>query len=297
MRQNHEQSVADGNWEWDPEPVEQVRREKEKHRDSEDLAGLSEILEHVILKASHFPLEFIQNAEDEKSTKAGFYLYDSALLIFNDGRPFRIESDRNDIKGFCSIGVSQKYKKGIGFLGVGAKTIFTITKKPWLLSGRYNFSIENMLYPSPRDELPPFPLTVLNRIDHFPQRGAIFYSPLLPDPDGKCDSNKICQILGGLDQSVIMFLDKVETIEVRDFRNNGEGVKFTRKDIESYVSDKAGNVGAYNCKKIQISTQRMGDPENSDIQTSEWIVGSLNMTKSVRAKLRGYRSRFRSIRI
>ena len=98
--------------EWDHKAIVDVRTEKERHRESEDLEGMQDILESVILKTSHLPLEFIQNAEDEKSSIAGFHLHDSALIMYNDGYPFRIEEGRNDIKGFCSIGVSQKYKKG-----------------------------------------------------------------------------------------------------------------------------------------------------------------------------------------
>lgn len=277
MKFNTSHTAISNKWSWDPKPVEDVRREKEKHRDSEDLEGLKDILENVILKASHFPLEFIQNAEDEESLKVGFYLYDLGLVIYNDGKPFRIENERNDIKGFCSIGVSQKYKKGIGFLGVGAKTIFTITKRPWLVSGKYNFTIEDMLYPSPHRELPPFSSDVIKRIDGFPRRGAIFYSPLLPDDKGKCGTDRIGEILNELDQSVIMFLNAIKTIEVKDSRDGKAGITFTRKDIEFYVRGDINKIGAYTCKKIQIRTESTNSHNNSETKTSEWIVGSLNV--------------------
>lgn len=284
MKSDASHIAISNKWSWDPKPIEDVRREKERHRDSEDLEGLKDILENVILKASHFPLEFIQNAEDEESSKTGFHLYDSGLVIYNDGRPFRVEKERNDIKGFCSIGVSQKYKKGIGFLGVGAKTIFTITKKPWLVSGRYNFTVEDMLYPSPRRDLPPFSSDLLRRIDRFPHRGAVFYSPLLPDVNGKCGADKIGEILSELDQSVIMFLNFINTIEVRDFRNVGESITFNRKDVEFYVKDDVSRIGAYTCKKIQICTETAGNHEMGQGDTNEWVVGSLNINVSEGAK-------------
>lgn len=61
--------------EWDNAAVEAVKEKKDRHKDSEDLEGMQDILESVILKSSHLPLEFIQNAEDEESSKIGFQLY------------------------------------------------------------------------------------------------------------------------------------------------------------------------------------------------------------------------------
>ena len=269
---------------WDNKAVDDVREEKDRYKRSEDLEGMQDILESVILKTSHLPLEFIQNAEDEESPVIGFHLHDSALLIYNDGRPFRIETDRNDIKGFCSIGVSQKYKKGIGFLGVGAKTVFTITKKPWVVSGKYNFTVENMLYPSPQQEFPPFSSEILGKITGFPQRGALFYSPLIPSTDGKRNAAEITEILGNLDQSVIMFLDSVKTVEVKDLRSNGKTVTFRRSPIESYIEDDASRLGSFTCKKVQISSEKTEDSENSEINTNDWIVGNLNINISDEAK-------------
>ncbi|GAI26252.1 unnamed protein product, partial [marine sediment metagenome] len=240
--------------------------------------------ETVMLKDSHFPLEFIQNAEDEQSCKIGFHLYDSGLIIYNNGKPFRIEKERNDIKGFCSIGVSQKYKKGIGFLGLGAKTIFTITKRPWVVSGKYNFTVQDMLYPSPRKDLPPFSSDVINKIDEFPNRGAIFYSPLLPDNNGKCEASRISEILNGLDQSVIMFLDSIDTVEVEDFRDSGTSVTFSRRDVELYAEDDVDEIGAYICKRIRISTKKSDNQDGNEKNNSEWIVGSLNVNVSGDAK-------------
>lgn len=269
---------------WDNKAIDDVREEKDRYKRSEDLEGMQDILESVILKTSHLPLEFIQNAEDEESSVIGFHLHDSALLIYNDGRPFRIETDRNDIKGFCSIGVSQKYKKGIGFLGVGSKTVFTITKKPWVVSGKYNFTIENMLYPSPRQEFPPISSEIIRKIDGFPQKGALFFSPLIPSTDGKRNADEICEILENLDQSVIMFLDTVKTVEVKDLRNKGKTVSFRQSPIESYVEDDALRLGAYTCKKVQVSTEKTEDSKDREIETNDWIVGNLNIKISDEAK-------------
>ncbi|MBW1802722.1 MAG: hypothetical protein JRJ85_18550, partial [Deltaproteobacteria bacterium] len=270
--------------EWDDKAIVDVLEVKDRHRESEDLEGMQDILESVILKTSHLPLEFIQNAEDEESLSVGFHLYDSALLIYNDGNPFRIENDRNDIKGFCSIGVSQKYKKGIGFLGVGSKTVFTITKKPWVVSGNYNFTVENMLYPTPQHKFPPFSYPIRRKLEDFPQRGAIFFSPLIPRKDGKRDADELRGILGNLDQSVIMFLDSVKTVEIIDLRANGSAVNFTQSPKEFYVEDDIMRLGAFTCKKVQISSERTDGSKKGEVTTSDWIIGSLNIRISDKAK-------------
>lgn len=270
--------------EWDDKAVSDVREEKELYKKSEDLVGMQDILESVILKTSHLPLEFIQNAEDEESSRIGFHLHDSALLIYNDGNPFRVENDRNDIKGFCSIGVSQKYKKGIGFLGVGSKTVYKITKKPWVVSGQYNFDVENMLYPSPRQEFPPHASEIIRKIEDFPQKGAIFYSPLSPSGDGKQNAHGISEVLENLDQSIIMFLESVKTVEVKDVSNKDRTVTFRQTPVEIYVDDDALRLGAYTCKRVQISTERSGGSEKEEIETNEWVVGNLNIRISDEAK-------------
>lgn len=282
MKPNILNNSIDNKWHWDTKPVEEVRRNKEKHRDSEDLEGLQEVLENVILKASHFPLEFIQNAEDEESTKIGFILHKKALVIYNNGKPFRIEKDRNDIKGFCSIGVSQKHKKGIGFLGVGSKTVYKITKEPWLVSGKYNFSIEDMLYPSSQSTLPPHASNVISKIDQFPDKGAIFFSPLLPDDKGKINADEISDILNEIDKSVIMFLSSIDTIELEDRRDDIEILRLRRDNIEYYVEGDNNAPGAFVCKRIRISALK--DDANDDPDATDWIVGSLNLRLSEDAK-------------
>lgn len=284
MKSNKCRATSKNKWNWDSKAIEDVRREKEKHRDSEDLEGLRDLLENVMLKDSHFPLEFIQNAEDEQSSKIGFHLYDSGLMIYNNGKPFRIEKGRNDIKGFCSIGISQKYKKGIGFLGVGSKTIFTITKRPWVVSGKYNFAVQDMLYPSPRKTLPPFSSSIIDRIDRFPNRGAIFYSPLLPGSGGKCEANKISEILKGLDQSVLMFLDSIDTVEIKDLRDSETSVTFSRRDVEFYAKYNVDGIGAYTCKRIRLSTKRSDNQGGDEENASEWIMGNLDINVSEDAK-------------
>lgn len=91
MKFSESHRAIQNKWNWNSKAIEDVKREKEKYRGSEDLEGLRDLLENAMLKDSHFPLEFIQNAEDEQSDKIGFHLYDSGLMIYNNGKPFRIE--------------------------------------------------------------------------------------------------------------------------------------------------------------------------------------------------------------
>jgi hypothetical protein len=279
MKSNQSQHVVKSNYNWNSEAVLTVRSEKEKFRDSEDLEGLKDILESVILQLSHFPLEFIQNAEDEESSEIKFILLENALIIYNNGRPFRIEGNRNDIKGICSVGISQKHEKGIGFLGVGSKTMFIITNKPWIVSGKYNFTVEDMLYPSPCNGLPLDVSAVMKDIEDFPNRGAIFYLPLLPDPNGKVKPDEINKILWQLDQSVIMFLNHVKVIQILDLRAAEKSITITRQDIQ-LLRDST----PYVVKKIQLLKETSDEEGNRERHVSDWIVGSLDYKTSKKAR-------------
>ncbi|HCX89294.1 MAG TPA: hypothetical protein DHT43_02005, partial [Deltaproteobacteria bacterium] len=75
---------------------------------------------------------------------------------------------------------------------------------------------------------------------------------MLPDDNGKCGTDRIGEILNELDQSVIMFLNAIETIEEKDSRDGEASITFTRKDIEFYVKGDINKIGAYTCKKTQI---------------------------------------------
>jgi len=123
-----------------------VRSSKENNFDFDSiLAGLYN-------DPSHFIYEILQNAEDAKSEKVRgankirFELLEDKLDIYHDGADF----DFNDIEGVTGIGISKKKDdlNAIGKFGVGFKSVFAVTKNPYIFSGEYKIKIEDFVIPS-----------------------------------------------------------------------------------------------------------------------------------------------------
>ena len=135
---------------WDHQHVALVRQEKEKFRGDKDKENLLRMVtESAYSKETHYVLELIQNAEDEDSKNITFTITDDYILVENDGEPFSAD----DVFSICSAGQTRKENK-IGFFGIGFKSVFNITKNPQIISGKYNFSVHEYIYPEPTNHIP-----------------------------------------------------------------------------------------------------------------------------------------------
>ena len=117
-----------------------------------NLSGHSNLVQMSFVD-THFPLEFIQNADDERAGSIRFQIReidgDWCLEILNDGREFtdpdvNTEMDENevkkDVRGLCGAGQSPKSPRNhIGFMGVGFKSIFEISNHVEIHSGEFDF--------------------------------------------------------------------------------------------------------------------------------------------------------------
>ncbi|WP_276259005.1 sacsin N-terminal ATP-binding-like domain-containing protein [Haloglomus litoreum] len=116
----------------------------------ESLSGHSDVVQ-MNFAASYFPLEFIQNADDEDGSSIRFQLREvdesPRLEILNDGNPFTDPSvtgtpagAKSDVRGICKAGRSPKQPRNhIGFIGVGFKSIFEISDRVEIHSGDFHF--------------------------------------------------------------------------------------------------------------------------------------------------------------
>ncbi|WP_435101204.1 sacsin N-terminal ATP-binding-like domain-containing protein [Halarchaeum sp. P4] len=90
---------------------------------------------------SHFPLELIQNADDEQATTILFE-YDEKvgeLRVFDDGRGF----NREGVIAVCQQGRSRKQSdKQIGFMGIGFKSLFEVCDRVDVHSKGYHFGFD-----------------------------------------------------------------------------------------------------------------------------------------------------------
>ena len=88
----------------------------------------------------HFLDELIQNAIDSDATVIRVYLTDSGLCFSNNGTPFTMEG----VTSICSIGQSCKRDRGdsIGHKGLGFKSVFKASDRPFIRSGEWSFGFE-----------------------------------------------------------------------------------------------------------------------------------------------------------
>ena len=87
---------------------------------------------------SHFPLELVQNADDEGATTILFEYDDQAgqLRVFDDGGGF----DHLGVAAVCQQGQSRKESdKQIGFMGIGFKSLFEVCNRVNVHSNDYHF--------------------------------------------------------------------------------------------------------------------------------------------------------------
>lgn len=123
---------------------------------AEDLHNaVDHLSEGLYSKDVHFVLELIQNAEDNRYTEGvapevRFRLLPDdptatsgargALLIVNNEVGLRPE----DLKALCAVGKSTKTKQQgyIGEKGIGFKSVFKVTQRPFLFSAGYQFHFD-----------------------------------------------------------------------------------------------------------------------------------------------------------
>ncbi len=225
--------IARSGTEFDRESVLAVLAEKEKHRDSPDLRRAVELLSKKIYKDDiHFILELIQNAEDEYADELSIYLDKNKVIVKNNGRVF----SNKDVMEICSIGGGSKKNK-IGFMGIGFKSVFQITDSPQVISGRYNFTIHDYLYPKPQEHFE------IESFEYVPESGAIFILPL--NEEYRNDIIDFSERLFDVDEKVLLFLSNLKKIHFIDATGDSVSTwsyeKFMEGALESVSNTKTGD--------------------------------------------------------
>ncbi len=107
------------------------------------LSGAIDRLQKAFPRYESFLMEFLQNADDEKSTKFFVRLTKDKLIISNDGNPFT----ESNIQSLCTVGNSDKSLDNyIGYLGVGFKSVFLISNFVKVVSSPYSFSFSKFAW-------------------------------------------------------------------------------------------------------------------------------------------------------
>ena len=155
---------------------------------------------------THFILELIQNAEDALAKRSkgwsgsrtiSFNLLKSEIRVEHFGRPF----NARDVRGITGTlsSVKEDDLTQIGRFGVGFKSVFGVTDRPKVHSGREDFGIKNLIEPFQVKPLP-------NRN----KDATIFILPL--KEAGKNKRPEIVAWLDDIDPTVLLFLRQIENI-------------------------------------------------------------------------------------
>lgn len=192
---------------WDSSLIKEIHAEKEKEK-SEDRDNLLLLISKRLYgEKIHYVLELIQNAEDEASKTITFAFDENSIAVINDGRRFEEE----DVWGICSVRPGRKKNK-IGFFGIGFKSVFSITKTPQIISNKFNFQLEDYIYPVPKASLPE------NAKRYYsPHKGAIF---LLPYSEGMPAPGELIEDFKRLDSKILLFLDNLQNLRFDDNIND-----------------------------------------------------------------------------
>jgi len=194
---------------WDHDFIKQVAAQNEKYKNDPLVERLTDYLsQSAYTSPSHFALEMIQNADDEKSVEIKFYFEkDNKIVVTNKGKKF----SKNDVKTICYAGHSLKKNKK-GFFGIGFKSVKRVTDTPQIISGNFNFVIHKHYHPGPCNEIP-------EDITFNPRKGAIFILPF----KSKKEYNKIFKkFMEETNEYLLLFLDYVRKIHIIDRRKKEE---------------------------------------------------------------------------
>ena len=205
---------------WDHDFIREVAQQNEKYRGDQLVVRLTDFISQSVYSSpSHFALEMIQNADDEKSTEIRFYFErDKRIIVTNNGKRF----SKDDVKTICFTGHSLKKNKK-GFFGVGFKSVKAVTDTPQVISGSYNFIIHDYYHPEPCNEIP-------GNVAFNPRKGAVF---VLVPKSKKQQYSILKRLLEETKEYLLLFLDYVKKVYIVDRRNKKERTYVLTLDRET----------------------------------------------------------------
>lgn len=180
------------------------------------LSGALDRIQKVFPRFGSFVMEFIQNADDEKSTEMNFALSKDSLLISNNGTVFT----QDDVASICRIGRSSKTPADyIGYLGVGFKSVFLISDAPEVHSGGFAFRFDKARWVD-ANEAPwqIIPIWIEDAQPVFPEgHGTCFRIPFR-------DAASAERVAGELDEQnvqarTLLFLRAIQKLAIEDRLN------------------------------------------------------------------------------
>lgn len=91
--------------------------------------------------STRYAYELLQNAEDAKASEFKVEISKKGAKLIHNGKLFN-ENDENDVRNVCYAVSGKDPNETIGYLGVGFRSVFTVTDKPEIYSGKYMFGFD-----------------------------------------------------------------------------------------------------------------------------------------------------------
>ena len=92
---------------------------------------------------SSFFTEILQNANDASATSIEFIMKENGILVIHNGHVFT----ESEVVSICSIDKStKKIETDTGYMGIGFKSIFSISESPYIVSGQWKFQFSKKEY-------------------------------------------------------------------------------------------------------------------------------------------------------
>ena len=239
---------------------------------------------------SHFPLEFIQNADDEEADKIKFEIFEDEIRIADDGDGFDFEG----IVSVCQQGRSLKDpKEQIGFMGIGFKSIFEICNRVEVHTmDEYNAKEYNFYF-DPSDEVNGIPGNLVPNHIEKSEASDEYDTIVIGDIEEEVDLLGSEGVLSeeNLSPTVFLFLNELEEIRIEGTRNGNEMDRILKRkpsaeeniledfnairdeyiESEGFTGHPGGNVSDDEC--VNIRTIAEEDETNWLIFRDFWEVG------------------------
>ncbi len=213
-------------------------------------------------KESHFLLELLQNADDNRyapgvAPSLAFRLTSREIVVSNN----EIGFSSDNVRALCSAGESSKKNKVgyIGEKGIGFKSVFKVTDTPEIHSNGYHFRFD---LTDPNDQLGyVVPHWVAPRAEDdervttvvLPARAGSEFSP---------------ELLGDINATLLLFLEKLRLLEVH---TNDGTFRYERAD-DNFLS------------ALTVVSKRAGEAESRETSTYLRSKYSLDMADIVEPK-------------
>lgn len=212
--------------------------------------------------STHFPLELIQNADDEGANNLLFEVDEEngKLYVFDDGEGF----DQEGVIAVCQQGQSPKDpRQQIGFMGIGFKSIFEISDDVRIYSNdyRFGFSLEGEDGSGGLDAVTPHWVSEGQLPEPKTVQQAGYTTRIVASISDERNKGieEVKEALEGnnLSPSVFLFLDSLGSIEVRSRQDES----FGRHLRGGHVNESDEPDGVSEAREL-YKEYAEGDPEN-----------------------------------